>query len=250
MGEPKRQRRKYSRPISLWKGNRLDEDRDLVRKYGLSNNKELWKAKSEIARIRGLARNLLARPDELTTKHLLEKLQNLSLLDKGDKLEDVLKVTVEDLLERRLQTQVYRKGLSNSIQQSRQFITHGHIVVSGGSMNVPGHILTIDEEKGLAFHAGSSLSDPEHPVRATKKKIPEPEEKKQETQGVKKAEAPKKPKIEKSGKVSEEQPELTGEELVEEAKVAEKSESPEGADEEKPKEAAGADETTEESKSQ
>jgi len=243
MGQPKKQRRKYSRPVSLWKGNRIVEDQDLVRKYGMSNNKELWKIKSEVARIRSLARNLLAKPDERTTGQLLAKLRNMGLLDKEAKLEDVLTITIEDLLERRLQTQVYRKGMSNSISQARQFIVHGHIVVSGERMNVPGHLLTTDEEKDLAFYRTSSLSDPDHPVRKIKKTVPEPksEAKHEEKAGGGEAGKPNMPKISKASEVKEEQPELTKEEIVAEASgdIEEPEAEPE---EEAPSEAAPTEE--------
>jgi small subunit ribosomal protein S4 len=174
MGQPKKQRRTYDRPQSLWKEDRLEEDSNLVRKYGLRNNKELWKAKSEVARIRSLTRNLLAFPDKKTEEDLLNKLKRLGLLGKEDKLEDVLKVTIDGLLERRLQTQLYRKNIAHSIKQARQFIVHRHVSVMGKRTTVPGRALTLEESENITVYTGSALTDPDHPARKIEKKaVPE-----------------------------------------------------------------------------
>ena len=205
MGQPKKQRRTYDRPQALWKEDRLEEDSGLVRKYGLSNNKELWKAKSEVARIRGLARNLLAFPDKKTEEDLLNKLKRLGLLGKEDKLEDILKVTIDGLLERRLQTQVYRKNIAHSIKQARQFIVHRHISVMGTRTTVPGRTLTLEESENITVYSGSAMLDPDHPARKVEKKVvpeatdeskPKEEQDTSKEKSNEKAAEPKKQKVE------------------------------------------------------
>ncbi|MBN2518546.1 MAG: 30S ribosomal protein S4 [Candidatus Altiarchaeota archaeon] len=174
MGQPKKQRRKYSRPQNLFKVDRIEEESEIIKNFGLKNNKEVWKAKSEVGRLRTLARSLLAHPDEKTTADFLGRLKGMGLLTADGKLEDVLKLRTEDILERRLQTQVYRKNLSLSVDQARQFIIHGHIAVNGQRMTVPGHLLTKVEEESISFYGNSSLSNPEHPMRKVEKKaVPE-----------------------------------------------------------------------------
>jgi small subunit ribosomal protein S4 len=55
-------------------------------------------------------------------------------------------------LERRLDTIVYRLGFANSRSQARQLITHGHILVEGRKVDVPGfqvregHSISIKEK--------------------------------------------------------------------------------------------------------
>jgi small subunit ribosomal protein S4 len=67
-------------------------------------------------------------------------------------LEDVLALTVEDILERRLQTHVYKKGLANSIKHARQLIVHGHIAVDGRRVTIPSYILDVEEEKKIGYY--------------------------------------------------------------------------------------------------
>lgn len=168
MGHPKKQRRKYSRPKQMFRGR--EGEPELVQSYGLKNSKELWKAKSSVARIRALARKLLASPNKKEEGELLVRLKGQGLIPKEAKLEDVLKLTVENALDRRLQTVVYKKGLTTSIKQSRQDLIHGHIAVGGSRMAAPSHIVTLQEGEKIDFYAGSPLADPEHPARKIEKK--------------------------------------------------------------------------------
>jgi small subunit ribosomal protein S4 len=167
MGQPKKQRRKFVTPAHMYKGR--EGEKELVQAYGLKNMRELWKAKSEVSRIRSLARKLLAFPDEKTEKDLLSRMTKLGILKKESKLEDVLKISVENLLDRRLQTLVYKKSITTSIKQAMQDIVHGHIAVKGEKMTAPGHLCTLDEESTIDFYAGSPLADPDHPIRNVEK---------------------------------------------------------------------------------
>jgi len=81
-------------------------------------------------------------------------------------LDDVLDLTVEAILERRLQTLVFRKGLAKSIYQSRQLITHGHIAIDGKKVFSPSYIVPKNEEDKIEYAPTSPLVNPEHPIRA------------------------------------------------------------------------------------
>ncbi|ODS36289.1 MAG: 30S ribosomal protein S4 [Candidatus Altiarchaeales archaeon WOR_SM1_86-2] len=151
MGDPRKQRRMYSRPKHPWTGERIGEENKLQNEYGLKNKSEIWKAKATVGRFRTRARELLGsdREDVYSKKRereLMTKLNQMGLLD-SDVLEDVLSLKVNDLLERRLQTMVYRKGLANTIKQARQFVTHGHVAVGDNVVNVPSYpVLTKEED--------------------------------------------------------------------------------------------------------
>jgi len=121
----------------------------LVGEYGLRNKRELWIAQTIIRKFRHQARSLLAVPKEIrekVEKALLRRLYQLGLLPENATLDDVLSLSVEDLLERRLQTIVYRKGLARTIYQARQLIVHGHIAIAGRRVTAPGYLITRDEE--------------------------------------------------------------------------------------------------------
>ena len=166
MGDPGRQRRKYSRPTHPWKAERITQEADIKKKYGLKNNKEIWIAKSAVGRFRQQARVLLGSTGHQAEKEksdLIQKLNRLGIM-KSTNLEDVLKLTIDDRLERRLQTLVYRKGLTRTIKEARQHIVHGHIAISDRAISVPGYIVPISEEDRINFKEGFTPKKPEEKV--------------------------------------------------------------------------------------
>ena len=99
------------------------------------------------------------------TNLLLAKLNRLGMLDENAGLEDVLRMTPENVLERRLQTQVYLQGLSSTVKQARQLIVHGHISIDGAVARVPGILITRPQEKSISYSLTSALNSDLHPVR-------------------------------------------------------------------------------------
>jgi small subunit ribosomal protein S4 len=81
------------------------------------------------------------------------------------RLEDVLTLSVEDLLERRLQTYIFRRGMASSLFQSRQLISHGHIAIKGRKVTSPSYQVKIDDEETLDYAFSSPYHNPEHPLR-------------------------------------------------------------------------------------
>ena len=149
MGDPRKPRKKWIGPKHPWRKERLMYEMRLVGEYGLRNKRELWIAQTIIRKFRHQARSLLAVPKEIREKvenALLRRLYQLGLLPENATLDDVLSLSVEDLLERRLQTIVYRKGLARTIYQARQLIVHGHIAIAGRRVTAPGYLVTKDEE--------------------------------------------------------------------------------------------------------
>jgi len=170
MGDPKRQRKKYETPRFPWRSDVLQEELKLVGQYGLRNKRELWRHKAMLSKFRGIARSLLGMPPEEKGKlerQLLDKLYRLGILPKDATSDDVLDLTVEDILERRLQTIVFRKGLSKTIHQARQLITHGHIAIGGRRVRSPSYLVPRDEEDLITYAPTSPLSNPNHPIRAS-----------------------------------------------------------------------------------
>ncbi|MBR9681800.1 MAG: 30S ribosomal protein S4, partial [Candidatus Altiarchaeota archaeon] len=153
---------------------RLLEEGQLMSLYGLKNKRELWKAKAIISSFRNSGRKFFT--DETGKDEVFAKLKKQGIL-KGDfGLDDLLGLTVKDLLERRLQTIVYRKGLAGSVSQSRQLITHGHIKVGDGAVTIPSYHVNVDEEAGVEYIDRSPIADPKHPLR----QVPEEETKEAE----------------------------------------------------------------------
>ncbi len=148
MGDPKRLNRLYDIPRMKWNKQKIKSDKKLTEEYGLRTKKEIWKAETEVRKFRKRARLLLAGGvDDYSTRkdELLGKLVRLGILTKEHKVEDVLKLNVTDMLDRRLQTLVFRKGLAMTSNQARQLITHGHIAVNGKKRTVPGSLIISSE---------------------------------------------------------------------------------------------------------
>ena len=163
--------KKYETPNHPYQGERIATEHSLADRYGLGNKEELWRAQSELRSYRREARDLLAQAQDdpvvaRRTEEFLGRLQRVGILDEDDGLGDVLSLEIEDVLERRLQTVVYRKGLANTPQQARQFIVHGHVAVDGQRHRVPSFVVDIGEETLVAFDETSPLADELHPERA------------------------------------------------------------------------------------
>ncbi len=72
-------------------------------------------------------------------------------------LEDVLALGTEDVLERRLQTQVHKKELSNSLKHARQLIVHGHIAINDRRVTIPSYMVSLEEERGIGYYGHASI---------------------------------------------------------------------------------------------
>ncbi|HDM26796.1 MAG TPA: 30S ribosomal protein S4 [Candidatus Bathyarchaeota archaeon] len=161
MGDPRRQKKKYRTPRYPWRADTLEAELKILGAYGLRNKRELWRAKTMVSNFRRIARLLLSKtPEEreLMEKQLLGKLNRLGLLPETATLDDVLNLTVEDLLERRLQTIVFRKGLAKTIHQARQYIVHGHIAIGGRRVRSPGYLVSRDEEALIGYAPRSPIA--------------------------------------------------------------------------------------------
>jgi len=121
-----------------------------------------------LSKFRGIARSLFGMPSskrKILEAQLLNKLKRMGILSENAVLDDVLDLTVESILERRLQTIVFKKGLAKTIHQARQLIVHGHIAIGGRKVFSPGYLVLKDEEDKIEYAPTSPLNNPEHPIR-------------------------------------------------------------------------------------
>ena len=168
MGDPKRTRKSYATPRHPWRRDQLEVELHLIGDFGLRNKRELWRYKTMLSEVRGIARSLLGSTEEERERlqhEYLSKLSRIGVLSESASIDDVLDLDIRDLMERRLQTMVFRRGLAKSIYQARQLVSHGHISVAGKVVSVPGYIVKRDEEAKLKFFAHSPLSKADHPLR-------------------------------------------------------------------------------------
>ncbi|MGP6239779.1 30S ribosomal protein S4 [Cuniculiplasma sp. SKW4] len=182
MGDPKFPKKRYSTPRHPWEKERIDEERALVVKYGLKNKKELWRSQAMLDSVRSQARNLQAKirsNDPVAIKQLnllLARLNRYRITSENSSLDDILSLNIENILERRLQTLVYRKNLAVTPKQARQMITHGHVILNGRRVTVPGLIVEGIEEDSISYVQNSPFTDETHPVRKLLAGVAEEEE--------------------------------------------------------------------------
>lgn len=161
MGDPRKLRNKYERPKKLWDEFRLASEKALKKEYALRNMRELWVSVHELKKYRREARRLLSLTEEERkgdAAKILAKLNKLGILEREATLDDVLSLSVRNVLERRLQTLVFKKGLAKTMRQSRQLITHGYISVGGRCVSSPSCLLDVEEEGTIGYARPINLS--------------------------------------------------------------------------------------------
>lgn len=96
----------------------MDQEIQLAGKYGLRNKTEIYRVAYTLSKIRRAARELLTLEEKNQRRlfegnALIRRLIRVGVLDKSKaKLDYVLGLKIEDFLERRLQTQVFKLGLA------------------------------------------------------------------------------------------------------------------------------------------
>jgi small subunit ribosomal protein S4 len=121
-----------------------------------------------LSKTRGIARSLISKTSEERAKmenEQLSRLKKLGILQETAVLDNVLDLTIEDVLERRLQTIVFRKGLARTVFQSRQLITHGHVTIDNRRVTIPGYIVPKMEEPLIVYSPESAVANQEHALR-------------------------------------------------------------------------------------
>ncbi|MBN1544740.1 30S ribosomal protein S4 [Candidatus Woesearchaeota archaeon] len=180
MGDPKKHRKKYTTPGHPWQRARIEEEKQLMQEYGFKNKTEIWKMGSFLREATAQAKKLVTLSGPQADKEkelLLERMRRYGLLSPEAALDAILSISLRDVLERRLQTIVYKKNLANSMKQARQFITHAHVCIGDKLVTSPSYLVPLKEEGQINFRARSRLSDPEHPERVASRAVKEKEEK-------------------------------------------------------------------------
>lgn len=170
MGDPKKSRRRWQGPRHPWKKENLTKELSLVGKFGLRNKRELWYSNAILKSYRKQAGSILALEDEeraVKEKDLINKLSNLGLLEEGAVLDSVLGLSVEDILERRLQTILIKLNKAKTPYQARQMIVHGHVRIGNRRMSSPSYLVSRSDESNI--NCALDFGATEAPEAAAKK---------------------------------------------------------------------------------
>ncbi|MBN1645601.1 30S ribosomal protein S4 [Candidatus Woesearchaeota archaeon] len=196
MGDTKKQRKKYTRPNHPWIKGRIEDEKVLQKEYGIPNKKEIYKMSTILKNIKDQVKKISAsRGDQIEKekKQLTERLYSLGLTD-DKSLSNALVMNVRNIMDRRLQTIVYKKHLARSVIQARQFITHGHILVGDHKITSPSYLVKRQDMDRISFITSSSLFSQDNPERMSEEEIlkKETHKKQKEIEARKEAEALKK----------------------------------------------------------
>ena len=173
MGDPRYPSRVWRKPKRPLNYDFMMEDLNTLGTYGLKNKRELWKARTELSRVRHQARSLLALRQEIRQQKepvLMKSLARIGLVKEDATLDDVLNLGVNNLLDRRLQTMVQRKFSFKTPYQARQAIVHGHITIGDRIITIPSYTVNVKEENQIQLSPKFKIQSAPAPEAA-----PEPE---------------------------------------------------------------------------
>ncbi len=154
MGDPKKTKKKYQKPSHPWQKDRIEEEKAFLKEYGLRNKQEIWKMDSMLRNFKDQVKKLIAATTQQAEKEksqLLRKLYNMNLIKRTARFDDILSLDLNDIINRRLQTLVYKKGFANTVKQARQFITHKHVKIDNKTINSPSYIVLKNEEDKISL---------------------------------------------------------------------------------------------------
>ncbi|WP_428326384.1 30S ribosomal protein S4 [Nitrosopumilus sp.] len=162
MGDPKYPRRVWRKPKRPLNYELKMEELKTLGTFGLRTKRELWKAHTELSRVRQQARSLLSLRQEVRAEKepvLMNSLARMGLVSGDATLDDVLNLTPNDLLSRRLQTIVTKKLGFKTPYQARQAVIHGHIMIGERKVDIPSYIVTVEEEDSIHFAPESKIPE-------------------------------------------------------------------------------------------
>jgi len=162
MGDPKYPRRAWRKPKRPLNYDLKMDELKTLGTFGLRTKRELWKAHTELSRVRHQARSLLAlRAEDRSKKEpiLMRSLARIGLVSPDATLDDVLNLKVSDLLARRFQTIVTKKFEFKTPYQARQAVVHGHMMIGERRINIPSYVVTVEEEGSIRFAAESKIPE-------------------------------------------------------------------------------------------
>lgn len=171
MGDPRRFRKKFETPRKPWDLARIESESHLLDEFGLKSMRELWVMEAALRKIRREARHLLSQSAVPKGEELIARARKMGIAKQNATLDDLLSLDIRDILARRLQTLVVRKGLAKTVAQARQLIAHGNISVRGRRTTSPSYIVPVAEEQGISYYGKAPVAEQKAAAAAPKEVV-------------------------------------------------------------------------------
>merc|ERR1711869_132600 len=140
------------RPRRSYDKERLDAELKLIGTYGLKNKREIWRIGLVLSKERAVARQLLTLEERdpqrvFKSQALMRRMIRYGILDEDKQsLDYVLALKIEDFMERRLQTLVFKRGLAKSIHHAR---------VGRQIVDIPSFMVRVESQPHIDFALSS-----------------------------------------------------------------------------------------------
>ena len=175
MGDPRLPRRVWKKPKRPLNYDLKMSELKTLGEFGLKTKRELWKAHTELSRLRNQARSILALGQDVRQNKepiLIRSLVKVGLVPENSTLDDVLNLQVVDMLSRRLQTIVMKNLGFKTPYQARQAVTHGHIMIGERIVDIPSYVVRVDEEKSIKLVPNSPMKEVLEKIKKEAKEAP------------------------------------------------------------------------------
>jgi small subunit ribosomal protein S9e len=147
----------FRKPNRPFEKERLEAEMKIVGQYGLKNKREVWRVQYYLEKVRAAARRLLTLEEKdprriFEGEALLRRMTRLGLLNENERqLDYVLGLTISKMMERRLQTKVFKLQVARSMHHARVLIRQRHIRVGKQICDIPSFMVRVDSEKHIDF---------------------------------------------------------------------------------------------------
>merc|ERR1712159_893243 len=148
-------------PKRAYDKERLDHELQMLGTYGLKNKREIRRVGLILSKVRAVARDLLTLDEKdprriFEGQALMRRMIRYGILDEDkQRLDYVLALKIEDFMERRLQTLVFKRGLAKSIHHARVLIRQKHIRVGRQIVDIPSFMVRVESQPHIEFSVSS-----------------------------------------------------------------------------------------------